>query len=546
MIIDKLHEKFPYLSDLRMREIRVDRQQRRVYCTLSYPNTPDFDNNVKAQIDEFIKGEVPRGYYASTKFAQDVFTETSFRRNLTDYLKSRYPIFANISKYKIDVGVVGRNITVVFNVSEVIKKNMELSNLCEQLTEHYAEYTCYEVGFFVRIDEGSQGSASVQEQERLVQLAVNRELLKPSRYFSVSNVDKYFGKSIVASPMYIADVRKPTDICVICGTISGKIFRQSKNNPTLYVCNFALTDGTGSTMSCVLFVRLQITDIETIVNETGRGEAESRTLSEKRILANDKKLKELTLLANGMSVIVRGKVVYNRNGQLEMNVYDLCKCKIEPIVSREFTRAVADEYLLVKPQDCSEYVQINFVHQLPDRTLLANRQCVVLHVNATGLSNVVEDKLYAICAVKVSNGHVTEKFFTYINPEKDKLDDKMLAQCNISQGKLIFHPTVTEIISDLYKFTYGCELVGTNLAQIVELLNYYAAPVGYKFNNKLTAQTELLSSLFDNSLLDVNVNLSKLDDVAKKCKVECKNTVFCEDTAMTVARVMSMLSYNSK
>lgn len=547
MIIDKLHQQFPYLNDLRMREIRVDRQQRRVYCTLSYPDSPAFDANVKAQITEFVKDEMPKGYYCSTKFAIDTFNETSFRRNLTDYIKSRYPIFANLSRRNIDVGVVGRNITVVINVSRIVKKNMELAEICEQLSEYYREYTSYNVVFLLREDELAQTDANVEEQEKLVQLAINKELLKPSRYFSVSNVVKYYGKNVVSSPMYIADVRKPTESCVICGTISAKTSRQSKNNPTLYVCSFTLTDGTGSSMPCVIFVRLQITDVETIMSETNRGEAEARTLAEKHMLSNDKKIKQITLLANDTSVVVRGKVVHNRNGQLEMHVYDLCKCKIESLSSeRESVREVASQYLLVKPEDCTEYRQINFVDNAPEKSLLTGRNCVVLHVNATGLSNMIEDKLYAICGVKVSDGHVTERFFTYVNAEKDVIDERTLALCNISQSKLIFYPTVTEIISDLYKFTYGCELVGVNLAQIVDILNYYAAPMKYKFTNILTNQTDLLSALFENSILDVNVNLAKLDDVAKKCKVECPSTVFCGDTALTVARIMSVLSYNSK
>ena len=546
MIIDKLHQQFPSLDELRMREIRVDKDQRKVFCTLSHPRALDFDANLKNEISNAILRELPQGYACSIKYASDEFTAISFQKNVYDLIRNQYPIYANISRNKIEVSVVGKSVNVVFVVSAVVKKNMEISEFCEKLADYFKEYSSYEVNFALRLDEQSTSSVNVSEQEKLVQLAINRELLKPSRHFNVSNVQKYVGKEIVSMPMYILDAKKPMDSCVLCGTISAKTVRAAKNNPLLHVCSFTLTDATGNSMPCILFVRLQITDVETIMNETGKGEAEAKTLSQTRGFANDKKLKQLTLLADGTSVVVRGKVAYNRNGErLEMVVYDLCKCKIEPVSqSSEVSRKVADDYLLVKPEDCSEYRQINFVDNSPEKSLLTGKSYVVLHANTTGY-NVIEDKIYAICGVKVVDGHVTERLFTYINPECD-VDKKALEQCGLSQNKFIFHPTITEIISDLYKFTYGSRLVGNNLRQIVDILNYYATPVGYSFTNQLDGQTELLSALFENSILNASVNVTKLEDVAKRCKVECPSTVFCADYALTVARCMSVLSYNSK
>lgn len=533
-----------------MREIRVDRQVRKVFCTLSHPQALSFDVNLRNQIIDTVKRELPNGYTSSVKFVNDEFTDVSFKRVLIELIKNRYPIYANIPKTKIDVGVVGRSITVVFNVSEVVKKNIEQTEFCEKLTEFFNDYTCYEVVFMARVDTLSPSAANVAEQEKLVQFAINRELLKPSRYFNVSNVEAVFGKQITSSPMYIADVRRPMDTCVVCGTISNKTTRVAKSNPTLNVCSFTLTDGTGHSLNCILFLRLQITDVSTIMSETNKGEAEARTLSQKRILANDKKLKLVaTFLTNGDSVVARGKVAYNRDGSnLEMCVYDLCKCKIETTVQREYITKPADQYLIVKPENFAEYRQINFVEDAAEKSLITEQDIVVLHVNATGLSKVIEDKLYAISAVKISNGHVTERLFTYVNPElNDGIDPKTLEACGgMSLNKLIFYPTLTEIVSDFYKFTYGCKLVGNNLGQILNILNYYASPLGYKFVNKTVEQAEILADLFDNSILEVSVNTAKIDDVAKKCKIECPSIVFCGDTALTVARCMSYLSYNSK
>ncbi|MCH5160285.1 MAG: hypothetical protein J1F66_05535 [Clostridiales bacterium] len=544
MIIDELYNKFPNMQDLRMREIRVDKKQRRVFCKLSYPNMPNLSAELKSELSDCIKSLVPQGFSCSIDFLNDSFTVTGFLNFIYDLIKSKYPVYGVIPKHKIDVGIAERKITVILSVSAAAKHNMETSEFAEKLVEFFDGYTCYDVDILLREDDSDD--ANVAEQERLVRLAVNREFFKPSRYFAVKNVRKHIGKEFTGSPMYIVDVRNPLDSCIICGVVSNKSIRAAKNNNSMQVCKFTLSDASGASMNCVIFVKFLLTDVATIQDTTGKTESEAKTLAETRTLANDKKMKLLLQILNGDSVIVKGRVAYNAYSErLEMTVYDLAKCEILPASAQQkFTREVEKEYLLVRPEQYSEYQQTNFVFQPSQNSVLKGRNIVVLHANTTGF-NTIEDKVYAICGVKVSDGRVTERFFTYVNPEKE-IDGKILALCEMLENKLSFYPTLTEIISDLYKFTYNCELVGNNLAQLLELLNYYAAPVGYQFANNTALQNDLLAQLFENSLLNVSVSVAKLEDVAKKCKVPCKSTVFCKETALTVARCMSILSDNAK
>ena len=544
MIIDQLHDNFPNMPELRMREIRVDKRQRRVFCKLSYPDMPNVSSDVKSELSDCIKKLVPLGFSCSIDFLNDSFTVASFTTLIYDLIKSKFPIYGAISKHKIDVGIADRKITVVLSVSSAAKRNMELSEFCEKLIDYFNGYTCYDVDILLREDNATD--VDVAEQERLVRLAVNRELFKPSRYFAVKNVRKHLGKEFSGAPMYISDVRNPMDSCVICGVVSSKSIRAAKNNNSMQVCKFTLTDASGASMPCVTFVKFLLTDVATIQDTTGKSEAEAKTLSQTRTFANDKKMKLLMDILNGDSVIVHGRIAYNAYSErMEMTVYDLAKCEILPVSAQQkYAREVEKDYLLVRPEQYSEYQQINFVFQPSENSLLTGHSYVVLHANTTGFSTI-EDKLYAVCGVKLVDGRVTERFFTYVNPEKE-IDSKSLAACEIAENKLSFYPTLTEIISDLYKFTYGSELVGTNLPQLLELLNYYAAPVGYQFANATVSQTELLTELFENSILNVNVSVAKIDDVAKKCKVACSSTVFCKETALTVARCMSVLSDNAK
>ncbi len=291
-IIDSLHQKYLDMPSLRAREIRVDKQLRKVFCTLSYPELADVDKQRQSDIIDYVKTLVPQGYSAKVSLVNDHFNLMSFKRFLNDLLKSKYPLFAIISK-NADVVIDGYNVNVVFHVNQTMQTNIEVSELFAKLTDYLANYTSYNVKFDVVIDKENTVIAELTEQEKLVSLAINRELLKPSRYFSVSEVTKHLGKPIVGAPMYIADIRKPSDSCLICGTVSGKTLKASKKDNTMYVCKFTLSDQSGGSINCITFTRFEITDVNAIKENMGKTDSEAQTMSKTREFANERKMKKL-------------------------------------------------------------------------------------------------------------------------------------------------------------------------------------------------------------------------------------------------------------
>lgn len=542
-IIDSLHHQFSDMPNLRAREIRVDKQFRKVFCILSYPE--QLNKQKQTDITSYVKTLIPQGYSASVTFVLDHFTSVGFKRFFTDLFKSKYPLFAIITK-NMEVSVDGERIDVEFHVNHTMRTNIEVAELIPKITDYLANYTCYQIDFDVVVDTENTVVSEITEQEKLVHLAVNRELLKPSRYFSVSDVTKHIGKAVVGAPMYISDIRKPSDSCVICGTVSGKSLKSSKRNSTMYVCKFTLSDQSGGSINCVIFTRFEITDVNAIKETMGKTDNEAQTLSKTRSFANDRKMKKMMDIYDGMEVIVRGRIAVNSfSEQLEMTVYDLSKCKIAPIGnSQHFNKSVADDYVVVRPEICQEYEQSSFVRDIIGKSLLSDKTYVILHANATG-HNVVKDKIFAISAVKVTDGHVAEEWFSYVNPEID-IPESDLNKANITTDKIVFFPTISELISDLYKFTYATPLLGVDLHYTLDLLNYYASPIGYKFTNECNQQSDVLSNLFDNSIFSKKPNCSKLDDVARQCKVPCPSLTFCKSTASTLARCLAVLANNTK
>lgn len=544
-IIDALHQKYADMPNLRAREIRVDKQLRKVFCFLSHPNLTDVDKQRQSEIIAFVKTLVPQGYSAVVTLTNDHFTTQGFKRFLTDLLKSKYPFFAIIAK-SMDILIDGNSVGVVFHVNSTMQTNIEVAELIPKLTDYLSNYTSYRISFNVSIDKENAVIAELSEQEKLVQLAVNRELLKPSRYFSVSEVTKHIGKPVIGAPMYISDIRKPSDSCVICGKVSAKTLKASKKDSTMYVCKFTLSDQSGGSINCIIFTRFEITDVKAIKENMGKTDNEAQTLSRTRTLANDRKMKKMMDVYDGMEVIVRGRIALNSfSEQLEMTVYDLSKCKIAPIGNAQhYNKPVANDYIVVRPEACQQFEQSSFVREISGKSLLSDKTYVILHANATGY-NVVKDKFFALSAVKITDGHVVEQWFSYVNPEVD-VPEEVLKTADVSTDKIVFYPTISELISDVYKFTYASPLIGTDLQRTLDLLNYYASPVGYRFTNECVQQSELLSNLFDNSIFVKKPNCSKLGDVARQCKVQCLSETFCKSTSNTLAKCLSVLANNVK
>ncbi len=544
-VVDKLHERFADMQALRARSIRVDRQQHKVFVVVSFPHVNDLSDELRRQISDEVKRAVPKGYYGIVSFADDNFSEVTFRKYLADTLKKRFPVYS-INREKTLVHIDGRTIDVTFVVSEVDKQSMETSDFLPTLTEIVADYTSYEVTFMLSVDEAETELLDFSMQEKLVKLAVNRELMRPARVFRIENVVKCIGKLIDSSPMYISDIRKAVDSCVLCGKISDRSLKSSKNNPNLWILKMKLTDESPGAINVVMYARLDIDDINTLrETHADKTEEQLQRIAERKKVSNEKKLKKMMGLFDGQSVVVRGRIKFNDfSEELEMLAFDLCTCDILPIAMQPtFLRGAPDDYSLVRPEGYEEYRQMSFTQEFTRESPIADKKFVVLHINGTGFE-MTKDKFFAMCAVKVDGGRITEQWFTYLNPEIS-VDATELARCETNVDKLVYCPTITEIVPDLYKFTDGCDIVGDgHIGSTMKIINYYAAPVGFRFDNNLDSEAQLLGTLYDKSSFDKKPNCANIADVCKALKQPCLSETFCKHTSLETARCICLLAEN--
>ena len=89
MLVEKLWQKFPDMQDLRVRDIRVDKTQKKVFCVLSYPDMVNVKPPERAAIRGAVAESVPKGYRYDVQLVSDVFNERSLTATLADLIKRR-------------------------------------------------------------------------------------------------------------------------------------------------------------------------------------------------------------------------------------------------------------------------------------------------------------------------------------------------------------------------------------------------------------------------------------------------------------------------
>lgn len=107
MIIDELRQRFPDMPNLRVRDIRIDKFVKKVFCVVSYPEMPLLDKPLKDAIRAVVVACVPPGYRHDVQLVNDKFNASSFRALVLDIIKNKYPLFCNVKSDKIAVKVEG-------------------------------------------------------------------------------------------------------------------------------------------------------------------------------------------------------------------------------------------------------------------------------------------------------------------------------------------------------------------------------------------------------------------------------------------------------
>ena len=171
-------------------------------------------------------------------------------------------------------------------------------------------------------------------------------------------------------------------------------------------------------------------------------------------------------LEKGSVIVVRGTLEEDKfNGGVSMRVKDIAYCSLpekfeEVIVYRKekpFYEFVEPEKIITYSQDT--LMNFDAVKSVPK--YLQNKTFVCYDFETTGLHYVDGDKIIEIGAVKIENGKITERFMSFVDPEKHIPEDASKIS-GIYDSDVKGAPTADKVLQDFYKWTRGTIIIGYN------------------------------------------------------------------------------------
>ena len=176
----------------------------------------------------------------------------------------------------------------------------------------------------------------------------------------------------------------------------------------------------------------------------------------------------------------------DRAGEVTMKAFSVARCEAAGL--KVFAPpAPAKAYATVAPKPYEEYVQTSIFEKggaVPDSL---RGSFVVFDFETTGLS-VAYDRPTEIGAVKITDGVITETFSTLIDPLMP-IPEIVSQKTGITDDMVKGKPRFREVLADFYRFSYGCPLIGHNIAFDFPFLLKYGNRYGYVFGAHATFDT---------------------------------------------------------
>lgn len=431
---------------------------------------------LKQSFDEIILQILPKKYTYKINFVKNFISEERIDSETKTYLEKNFPsIYFKVKYVKLgdmtfDIGLVIDELSYAHAKQKNL--NFEIQNYFKSLYEEY-EFKCsYE-----------QGEVFVEDQKELLKSNFSEEEpnMDEIRKIEISNVESLVGEPIEELPSYIKDKQSPQPLVVLSGKI--KAFKDIviKRKPRVKE-NEQVEEGEKTSEP---EKEPQPEQTETKAEESNENiteEAETQNKYERKLFkwsledftgsipcvyfSNKETQTKLLTLADDTAIVVRGKIEEDKyNGGNSLIVQDISLCTLpEKFEEKIVYKKERPFYEFVEPEKVVTYTQndlMNFMVEKPVPEFLKNKTFVCYDFETTGLHYERGDRIIEIGAVKIENGKITERFMSYVDPER-KIPAESSAVSGITDADVAGAPKDYQVLQDFFKFTRNAIIIGYN------------------------------------------------------------------------------------
>lgn len=416
----------------------------------------------KAKLEVFALSILPKDFNYQIEFVKHYISEEKIKSDIEDYIQNNYPSLT----YKIeDVSLIDGVFNIALKIDDLSYSHAKNKKLDQKINKFLKElYNNFDSSCVIVSSELITEDEKELEKSNYVEEDVD---IYAKRKIEFSNVVEIVGEKFEnVNADYIKDkTMVEENPIVVCGTIQNIKEIVIKRKPKKEVNDEEIGDS----------------DIENSSEEKEETADETKYQRKmyKFVLAdftgemncvffsNKSNQAAVEKLEKGSVIVVRGKLEDDKfSGGVSLRVNDIAYCSL-PEKFEEYIEYRKEKpfYEFVEPEKITTYSQdtlMNFDEQKHIPLFLQNKTYVCYDLETTGLYYANGDRMVEIGAVKIENGKITERFASFINPERHIPADATKIS-GIVDDDVKDAPTADKVLQDFYKWTRGAILTGYNV-----------------------------------------------------------------------------------
>ncbi len=428
----------------------------------------------KKKIEEFALSILPNKFVYEFNFIKRYINEERIFEDTKAYLSKNFPSISNeIKKVTLD----GNKFDIFIVVDELSidhAKDRRVANEIENfLKQEYNNfnYECHiEVGTVFVEDKKQEFIKNFKEEKE--DIYANRKI----EFFDIVPLVGEFEEGLKAD--YIKDKTTPEPFVIVCGKIKSiqekVIKRKQKPKP--------VEEENSENQEQEQSENLEENEAEEVSEIQEKTDVSEAPKYQRKLykfvlsdftgdigcvfFSNKENQAKIEKLDTDSVIVVRGALEADEySGGNTLKVKDIAYCSIpEGLTEYIEYRKEKPFYEFVEPEKIVTFAQdnlLNFGEEKQVPKYLQDKTFVCYDFETTGLHYVNGDKIIEIGAVKIENGKITEKFMSFIDPEKHIPEDAS-AISGIVDSDVKGAPTADKVLQDFYKFTRGAIIIGYN------------------------------------------------------------------------------------
>ncbi len=497
----------------------------------------------KDELKKIILSIVPKEFKYDINFIKNFISEERIENEFKEFMQNHFPsVFYTLNS----VNKEGMTFYISLLVDNNSYAHTKQKNLKTEVEKSFKKI--YEDCDFVCNIENSD--VYIENQEELLKQNYKDDDVDiyEKRKIEVSNIVPLIGESSLNIADYIVDKKQIEENVVICGKIKNikliVIKRKPKESPE----------------ETVESDTSEAENAEIIENEDSKKE-DNKPKYERKLykfvladftgemncvyFSNKETQAKMEKLDTDSVIVVKGNIEQDKfSGGVVFSVKELAYCSL-PENFEEYVEYRNEKpfYEWVKPEKVVSYVQddlMNFdaIEEVPD--YLKDKTFVCYDFETTGLHYEQGDRIIEIGAVKIENGKITEKFMTYVDPEKH-IPAESSAISGIVDDDVKGAPKDYEALQDFYKFSRDAILTGYNIINFdMVFLRGQGKTCRWNFDNEVDDVYKLAQKYVR------GVRNYKLGTIAEKLGVTLDNAHRAVYDALATAEVFIKIAKDIK